>query len=284
MTLTTLSTFKTSSEMESNLQNGVIPFMLGIPNDDNASCYMNACIASLCTSKKFASLFGSTQIINVTGKDTLVNKFVYLISSLFCNNDKNIRVYKREFATKLFKHSIENNGNFTKGRQQDSQEFFLFLIHWIQELIKRTREETFSQYEFLRQATTCLDNFFFNKRRKTTCINGHVSYKDDLKQVIILPIERNINSPFDQLISNYFREYRTRSCVCHINSKMCDAILCSVCNKHVEAVCNETITFLPDTLVVFLNIFEVVNGVVSKKYLYLLTINFLKYISPERKL
>ena len=253
--------FENSIEMENGLQHGMIPFILGIPNDDNTSCYMNSCIVSLCTSKKFVGLFGSIQVLNATGKDTLLNKFIYLISSLYTNTEKNIKLHKRDFALKIF-NSLKNGGNFTKGRQQDSQEFFLYLMHWIQELIKRTREETLSQYQFLRDATTCLDNFFFNKRRRTTCSNGHVSYKDDLRQVIILSIKNNNYLTFNQLISNHFSEYQTPSCICHVNHNKCDAILCSLCNQHVEAICIETITYLPDTLVVFLNIFEVINGIV----------------------
>ena len=262
MISTSLKTFENANEMEISLQNGFVPFQLGIPNDDNASCYMNACIASLCTSKIFTSLFGSTQIIHVTADDSLLNKFTQLITSMYWNNEKNIRIYKREFASKLFKHSFENGRLFLEGRQQDSQEFFLFLIRWIQELINIKREETNSQYQFLRDASKRLDNFFFHKRRKTTCANGHVSYKDDLRQVLILPIERNSNLTFEQLISNYFHDYETSSCMCHINSNKCNAILCSVCNQHVTTICKETITYLPDTFVVFLNIFEVNNGMV----------------------
>lgn len=246
--------FEDIESMEVSINQGHQPFQRGLPNENN-SCYMNSVITSLCTLKKFVGFMGSEHMIKTTQSNQMVNNFSRLMSALFSNNLNNIATYKSEFEYYFFKHS----DLFTKGQQEDAQEFFLWLLQWIQEFLQSTT--TVDQLKI--NALNYLNNFYVGTRRRTTCSVGHVTNNDTRGGFITLSVNHANQLSFEQLLAKNFQQTRLDQCICHKSDpRYCNAFQCSTCNKHVVATTRHYLTYLPDCIIISVNLFEIINGVV----------------------
>jgi ubiquitin C-terminal hydrolase len=243
---------------------GLHPFRHGLPNEGaGTSCYMNACVTSLCTLKKFFNSFTSDHLQALFQQAPMLHNFIGLLKSLYSNDFNRVKLYKRQFEVSFFHHQNRNGNNFMQGRQEDCQEFLFFMINYIEETLKGITNQSRSLSHALNNRTRYETNFFFNKIVQTTCINGHISETQNNREYIGLSVQAGSNANLDALIANYFSVQRTPRCLCHSNRDSCNAVLCSRCNRHTEALRVETISVLSDVLIVLINLFENVNGIVS---------------------
>lgn len=254
----------TSSELQNEnlmsdiIQQGHVPFIQGIPNVTGVSCYMSACIVSLCTSKKFVEIFGSQDLRVAAENDKFLHCFSKLMSSLFMNSGFNIRVNMNSFLDTFFKKSKENRNIFMRERQEDSSEFFSMMFIWLEEVLQSQRPRTILQNQIFQRAFTCLNEHFFNMRRETTCNNGHTLYKETNHE--IMNLELNNGNVFSTLFEDFFREEILPDCLCAIDKRLCNAIFCSMCHKHVGVKWKETITYLPNTIIITIKLFDYADG------------------------
>lgn len=275
--MNTLKRFSNIQAMEDRLLEGHYPFRYGLPNMAN-TCYMNACIASLSSDRTIVGLFGSDAMTTATQSNQLANNFSRLVSALFWNNADNIAIYKTEFENCF----IENSDLFMRGQQEDAQEFFIYLFQWLQEHFQRSR----IQNQITTDALNCLNNYYINTRRQTTCANGHVTNNDTRDGFITLIVDETRQLNFDQLLARNFRPMNFDSCVCNNgHSRNCNAFHCTPCNRHVAATSRQYLTNLPDRIVIAVNLFEIVEGFVSfiLFILQLIDINYYFYIVKKEE-
>jgi hypothetical protein len=238
------------------------PFQLGVPNEEATTCYMNACITSLCSLKTFFDAITNEQLQAMLQQNPILHNFIALVRSLYLNDRDAIRLYKRRLVIYFFQN---NRHNLQRSRQEDSQEFLFFMINHIEETLMNIRTQIRSQHPVINNALRCINNFFFNKSVTTKCVNGHVTRSVNNREYIGIPVNSDNLFNFDEIINTYFRAKSTPQCICPIDKRNCNAIFCSQCNCHTQAIRTERISYLSDTLIVLIILFENINATVIEK-------------------
>lgn len=256
-----INEFERASDMERNLKPKQVPFQIGLPNNEQTTDYMNACLVSLCSSKKFVSLFGSKEMKNmVSDKNILLFYTSKLVTLLYCNNQESVHILKKKFEDSFFQYSRELNGLFKREFTYDPHFFLVTLLQWLKDLLDKTRETAEDHVQCINDAVNCLNNFYVNMKRKIRCSNGHVTIKNSLRTIIELELDGNTSPVLTELIANYFHEEKSTN-HSNINRE------CNECLKYGYPGSNfisDSLTFLPETIVFYVNIFELDSGNVSK--------------------
>jgi uncharacterized UBP type Zn finger protein len=139
------------------------PFAIGLRNNGNYTCYMNTCFASLCSFKSFYSVMTNSQIKRLTQNNHMLHSFIGILESLYQNNSNGANKYKSQFIASFFIHQEKNNGTFTRGAQEDAQEFMFFLFNYVEETLIDMRNQMASPAIVLDDAISCINHLFLEK-------------------------------------------------------------------------------------------------------------------------
>jgi uncharacterized UBP type Zn finger protein len=241
-----INEFENGYEMQNHRSFGQIPCRVGLPNNEQTTDYMNACIVSLCSSKAFVGLFGSKQFkALVWHNNGLLLHFSNLVTMLYCNDTKQGDIFKLKFRQSFLGHVKNVNGLFDRNMQGDAQFFLVHLIQWLRSDLKRFKGQeiqlTPETSYFLRDTLSCLKNFFIDMKRITRCSNGHITYKEGTGKIIEIDVEDDDNTDFATFIVRYFQEIQSNE------------FPCPFCRTTVKASHRFTLTFLPDTIMILVN-------------------------------
>jgi uncharacterized UBP type Zn finger protein len=248
-----INEYENEMDMESNRKFGQVPFQIGIPNDDQLTDYMNACIMGLCSTKKFVGLFGSRQLKRlVKYADGLLFDLSNLVTTLYCNDTRKVDMLKVKFRASFLGHPENADGLFSRNKSGDTQTFFVHLIHWLKndlnKLIDQTNIQSPDIPNFIKDATSCLNEFYVNMKRISRCCNSHFSYRAHTGIIIDLDVIGIGSVDIKTLIGNYFKE------------KQAEEYPCSFCKTSVRASHRFTLTVLPQTMLIFVKPFEIIDG------------------------
>jgi ubiquitin C-terminal hydrolase len=252
MKSTIINEFDSPSQVVSNIKPKQVPFQVGLPNNEQTTDYMNACIVGLCSLKKLVGIFGSNQLRHVVEKnDQLIFHFSNLVKTLYCNNASTVDRLKHSFRVSFFGYSKNTCGLFNMDRREDPKTFLVSLIGWLRDDLNVYEGDGYNQVQLIQSATSLLDNFHVKIKRKITCSNGHLTINESIQRIIEVGLDEFSSINMDNLIEHYFGENNL------------NGYRCSRCRSAVKAVSRNTLTAIPEVIVVVVRLFEEDNGYVS---------------------
>ena len=244
--------FNSPEEMEKNLAQSQIPFQIGLPNNDQTSDFINACIVSLCCSKKFVGLIGSNQIKEVSGsKNNLLYHTSKLVTSMYCNDPSKQDLLKKKFVDSYGEHAREH---FKRECFNEPSSFLVNLLEVLKDILYRAKERVNDNFHLINDTINCLNDFCPGIIRTTKCANGHVTKNVRTQHLIELTLDESINFELSKLITKKFQETTTSDCNCELDETPCRQ--CPTCIDHVKSVYIDTLMYLTDTIIFYVNIFE----------------------------
>jgi len=245
----------------------VIPYSIGFNNLSN-TCYANSILSCLMQTRDFNTYFGAQSINNIPRNNFTV--FIKAINELINASYKNNSFLSRNF-NKILIETLHERKMFTFKLQHDAQEFLIQIITSLErELNCLLRNPNISNQAIQKDITNCY-NFIKHlhpkfKRVLSCIICSHQKEIANLNDWFVFNIVDSTITPMQHLqtipacISSYFKKQIFKCCcpnkIHSLKNNFCNAYKCEKCQTYIYSSVTTTITFLPDILIITLNIFD----------------------------
>ena len=238
-----------------------VPFKNGLNNLGN-TCYINSIMTCLFQIEEFLLNFGDRHISSVKTHDySIFQSLHHLIISNYENKDT-LDMLTEEFVDRIMKKRV-----FQRYLQNCANEYFIFLLQWLEEDLHKILNTNISQAD--RFTTNQCNNFLKNEfkiklLRTIICSKGGGISQTHSDDVLVLDIVDRNGRPLRDLnacIEEYFKPL-TITCTCPYknhqrNNNSCVAYKCDRCNDYVDATIELTIRSLPNVLSITFVIFNI---------------------------